>query len=456
MRRRHQLTMLYLALAACVGQVSGGDAGTGGGGGPSAGGGAAAGGGAGGGGAVGGGSATGGGTAAGDGGVQVAVWTDGPGECPAGYPRVDVTTEAQLEAATRAEGAYAADAPATCYLLHDGTYQQVGATLAMYVKRGGTDAAHRRLFIGQSRGGVVVRGRMSIDAGVSHVRLSNLTFDLTGYVQSGSFNTLSLLGGTTDVRVDHVTFTGDCQTGANGGHVEVDGSSDVVVEACVIEKFGRCGTAAGHQDHGVYLSSGSGLTIRNNDIRLNASRGIQLNTEGGAFGTLDQVTVELNRIHHNGHADYEDGLVMNATGTGTISHVTVRHNLLYANFYSGLRQVGAAYAAVEVSRNTFFQNGAGSTAAGRSEVNLDDTGSGAGTSITRNILVGHQVLNDCYDAAPRGYAVSDDLVQGAVPSGAAGTCVSGLTSADPGFADAGAFDLRALAPAAAGYGAYAP
>jgi hypothetical protein len=275
-------------------------------------------------------------------------------------------------------------------------------------------------------------------------------------VQSGSFNTVTLLAGSTDLRIDHVTFTGDCATGANGGHVEVDGSSDVVVESCLIEKFGRCGPD-GHQDHGVYLGSGSNITIRNNEIRGNASRGIQLNTQGGEYGTLDHVTIAQNRIHDNGHANYEDGIVMNATGTGTISNVVIEHNLIYQNYYSGLRESGAVFQSVVVRANTFFHNGALSTGSGRSELNLDDVGSGAATTVTGNIIVpSGRVLNDCYDAQPRGYLLDDNVTQGAGPAGAAGNCISGSVNADPMFVNAAAADFHAGNPAVAAYGAYAP
>jgi len=286
--------------------------------------------------------------------------------------------------------------------------------------------------------------------------LANLTFDLNGYAQSGSFNTLSMLAGSADLRVDHVTFTGDCDTGANGGHIEVDGASDVVIEACLIEKFGRCGPS-GHQDHGVYLASGDDIVIRNNDIRENASRGIQLNTNGGDFGTLSHVTIELNRIHHNGHADYEDGIVMNATGAGTISNVTVQHNVIDSNYYSGLRVVGDAFNGILVTKNTFFHDDSVSTAGGRSEANLDDVGSGANTTFTKNILVAtHAVLNDCYDASPRDYRLEDNLIHGALPSGSAGQCVTNSVVGDPLFVNHETFDFHTTSALAVGYGAYAP
>jgi len=387
---------------------------------------------------------------------DIGAWTDAPGDCPNGMPRVDISGVDDLANASRADGSHANDPADVCYFIHDGIYQQSGSTPVMYVLKGGVDTSHRRVFIGQSRTGVVVKGRANIETGASHVQLSNLTFDLTGYAQSGSFNTLNLSDGCTDLRVDHVTFTGDCKTGANGGHVEVDGATDVVIEACIIEKFGRCGPE-GHQDHGVYLASGGLVTIRNNDIRGNASRGVQLNTQGGQYGTLDGIKIERNRIHDNGHADYEDGIVMNATETGIISNVVIVHNLIYANYYSGLREVGGAFSAVLVQNNTFYMNGHLSTAAGNSEVNLDDTGSGASTTINRNILVAaNRILNNCYDSFARGYVLVDNLVQGGEPTGNAANCISDSAHASMAFANAGAGDFHAETPAAVGYGAYAP
>jgi hypothetical protein len=262
-----------------------------------------------------------------------------------------------------------------------------------------------------------------------------------------------MLSGSVDLRVDHVTFTGDCLTGSAGGHVEVDGSSDVVVEDCLIEKFGHCGPS-GHLDHGVYLGSGDTIVIRNNEIRGNASRGIQLNTNGGSFGTLSAITLERNRIHDNGHADYEDGIVMNATGTGAISSVTVQHNLIYGNYYSGLRFVGDQYTAITVTKNTFYRNGLSSTGNGRSEVNLDDVGSGANTTVSRNILVaGNKVLNDCYDSQPRAFLLTDNVVQGTVLSA---SCVTASVTADPMFVAPGTFDFHPQNAAVGSSGAYAP
>lgn len=159
---------------------------------------------------------------------------------------------------------------------------------------------------------------------------------------------------------------------------------------------------------------------------------------------MSHVAIELNRIHHNGHADYEDGIVMNASGTGTISDVTVQHNVIDSNYYSGLRVVGDAFNSILVTKNTFFHDDSVSAASGRSEANLDDIGSGANTTFTKNIFVAsHAVLNDCYDATSRNYRLQDNLIQGAVPSGTAGQCVTASIVSDPLFESPQTFDFHA-------------
>ncbi|HEX4404385.1 MAG TPA: right-handed parallel beta-helix repeat-containing protein [Polyangia bacterium] len=361
---------------------------------------------------------------------------------------------ADLADATRGAGAHASDPANTCYLIHDGSYVQSGATLPFYVRQGGVSATARRLFIGQSRAGVVIQGRGTIDTGISHVLVSNMTFTLTGYSQSGSFNTFTVLDGT-DVVLDHMTFTGDCATGSTGGAVEVDGTTGFVLQSSLVEKFGHC-ASGGHLDHGVYISSGNGIAISNNEIRLNSSRGIQLNTEDGSFGTIDNVTITGNRIHGNGHADYEDGIVLNGGGAGTIAHVTIQNNLIYGNYYSGIRVVDVAYATIVISQNTLSGNGVAAAGPGKSEMNIDSFGCGANTNVTRNIIsAGYQVLNDCYDALSRKYALVGNVVQGAAPTGEAGNCISQSVVAAPMFVNAVAADFHTQNAAVAAYGAYA-
>jgi hypothetical protein len=353
---------------------------------------------------------------------------------------------------------YANDAPATCYFIHNGNYMTTGAVF--YVLQGGNPGGTRRYFVGESRTGVVIHGRGAVEDGVSDVTIQNLTFDLTGYSASGSFNTLGIgsspTGGNKNVTIDHVTFTGDCMTGANGGHIEVNAGDNVLVEACIIEKFGRCGPN-GHQEHGVYLANGTNITFRNNLIRGNSSRGIQMYTQSGQYGTLNGVVVEYNRIYDNGHNDYEDGIAINSDGTGAITNVTIQHNIIDHNYYSGIRFVGGLESMVVVQKNTFDTNGSSSTSANRSEINIDSAGGGAGTNILANVFnVGNTLINDCYDGSTLGFAIGANFVHGTIPSGAQGNCVGTETLGDPQFVDAAMADYHTMNAAAAAFGAYAP
>jgi Right handed beta helix region len=394
--------------------------------------------------------------------ISIGEWQDAPGVCPSGMPQVDLDSVEGLKDASRGEGAYAADAPGTCYFIRNGTYQQPDRTVLLYILRGGTSAAPR-YFVGESRSNVVLRGRATVgDADdpndrLSNVVLANLTFDLSGglpgYGSDDAFNTLTLNGTATNVKVDHVSFTGDCAHGLRGGHIETDGVTGLEVDSALVENFGNCG-GDGHEDHGIYLAGGAEITLRNSVIRGNSSRGIQLYTQGGQYGTLSNILIERNRIYANGHRDYEDGIVINGSDTGTITNVTVQHNLIYRNYYSGIRFAGPATSGIQVTRNTFYSNGSGSSSSDRSEINIDDPGEAVGTSIGRNIFsVGNALINACFDALDNGFSLDDNVVQGAASSE---SCVRGIVAADPEFADPAAGDFRTGNPAVAGYGAYSP
>lgn len=372
--------------------------------------------------------------------------------CPAGSTRVDIASVSALEDASRGEGAFAGDPANTCYFIANGTYQQSGSSLILYVVRGGSSAGPRS-FVGATRQGVVIRGRATIDDGVSNVIINNMTFDLTGYSQSGSFNTVTV-NHASNVTVSQVSLTGDCSTGYKGGHIESDGASGLTVDSCLVEKFGHC-ASGGHEDHGIYLANGSNITIRNSIVRNNASRGIQLYTQGGEYGTLSNVTLEHNWIYANGHGDYEDGIAINATGTGTITNVLIQRNLIYRNFYSGIRFVGDAMSEVSVLQNTFDSNGAPSSSGSRSEVNLDDEGSGSGATFGKNIFsAANRLINNCYDSASRGFLIEDNVLNGQSAPPAAANCVGSLIQANPQFVDGANGDYHTQNPVVAPYGAY--
>jgi parallel beta-helix repeat protein len=227
------------------------------------------------------------------------------------------------------------------------------------------------------------------------------------------------------------------------------------VEASLLEAYGRC-RSGGHEDHGIYLASGRDVTIRNNVIRGNSSRGIQLYTGEGDYGTLSQIVIENNRITGNGHANFEDGIVVNGRDSGTIDSLTVRRNLIYGNFFAGIRFAGPATRNVRVERNTFYRNGGASTSSSRAEICVDDVGMAAGSVIERNIFsVARALINDCYDGAARGFALRDNVVNGTVSAGAS-SCVSASVAADPQFADPERGDFHTRNGSVSGYGAYAP
>ena len=375
------------------------------------------------------------------------------GVCPAGSTRVDIASVSALEDASRGEGAYAGDPANTCYFIANGTYQQSGSTLIMYILKGGSSAGPRS-FVGATRQGVVIRGRATIDDGVSNVVITNMTFDLTGYSQSGSFNTLTL-NQASNVTVSQVSFTGDCATGYKGGHIESDGVNGLTVDSFLVEKFGHC-ASGGHEDHGIYLANGSNITIRNSIVRDNASRGIQMYTQGGEYGTLSNVTLERNWIYANGHGDYEDGIVINATGTGTITNVLIQRNLIYRNYYSGIRFVGDAMSEVSVVQNTFDSNGApvllGESFGGQP----GRRGLRLGGDVRQEHLqcrkpADQQLLRLCRPRLPDRRQRPERAV--GAPPGAA-NCVGTLIQANPQFVDAANGDYHTQNPVVAAYGAY--
>ncbi|MCY1008260.1 hypothetical protein OV079_22400 [Nannocystis pusilla] len=129
--------------------------------------------------------------------------------------------------------------------------------------------------------------------------------------------------------------------------------------------------------------------------------------------------------------------------------------MIYGNYYSGVRFAGPATDAIVIARNTFHANGAGSTADSRSEINLDDAGTAANATIRRNIFAGgHNLVNDCFDAAAMAFAIDDNVVDGPVTGGEAG-CVGAVITEAPQFADPAAADFHPENPAVAAYGAYA-
>lgn len=382
-----------------------------------------------------------------EGAVLVGEWTDAPGSCPPGSVRADIRTLAEMQSASRGES----NADATCFFVHDGTYVQSGTTLPLYLKRGGR-AEKPITWVGESRDGVVVKGRATFEVGADHQVLSNMTFDISELSQSGAYNTITVLAN--DVVMSHLTLTGDCAHGLRGGHIEVPGPTQthVVIDSCLIEKFGHC-AADGSLDHGVYLSGGNDIQVRNNIVRENSSRGIQLYSHyEDTSQTLKNVLIERNRIESNGHGDYQDGIVIDgnkdAQVDGTIDGVVIRNNIFWRNRYSGVRFVGNAVKGVEIANNTFVENGAASTGKNRSELNLD--GGTPEIVATHNIFVpARVVINSCLDSV----RIADNVV---FPASSSAACVTASREDDPQFADTAGGDFHPRNAALSSYGCYAP
>ncbi len=386
----------------------------------------------------------------------IGEWIDEPGACPDGAVQVDIHDAEEMASAARGES----DTDATCFFVHDGVYEQTSGSPLLYFLRGGT-AEQPLSWVGESRDGVIVRSRATFEhdgsSSSDHIVLSNMTFDISTQTSTDAYNTITVLG--SDITLTHLTLTGDCQHGARGGHIEIpgrddgSGSSDITVEACLIENFGRCGTDDGALDHGVYISAGTSLVLRNNVIRGNASRGIQVYThyEDSSL-SIDGLLIERNRILDNGHADYQDGMVINGNVgggyDGPLTNVVIRNNIFYGNYYSGIRFVGNAVSSVEITQNTFVEDGKGSSSANRSEINVDEGTPDA--NVSRNIFVAlEQLTNGCAGTL----AIDDNVVFGGDASGA---CVTGVQMLDPELVDPAGGDFHAQAAAAAGYGAYGP
>ncbi|HTQ04760.1 MAG TPA: right-handed parallel beta-helix repeat-containing protein [Polyangiaceae bacterium] len=389
----------------------------------------------------------------GSGAVTVGTWTDAPGACPPGSTRVDITTLDEMESASRGES----DADATCFFVHDGTYAQTGSTLPLYFERGGSVNAPV-VWVGESRSGVVIQGRATFEVGSDHMVLSNMTLDISNVTQTGAYDTVTVLA--SDITLTHLTLTGDCAHGSQGGHIEVPGQDDpsapmqehVVIDSCLIEKFGHC-ASGGSLDHGIYLSSGDDIVIRNSVIRANSSRGIQIYThyEDSSL-TLTNILVERNLVESNGHGDYQDGMVINgnvdSNFAGPIDGVTIRNNVFWQNYYSAIRFVGNSVQNVAIEHNTFVDDGAESTSDNRSELNLDD-GTPSATATGNLFAPANTVVNSCVASLH----VSDSFVSG---DASEASCVSGSVSGEPAFNDGANGDFHPQDAVAAGYGAYVP
>lgn len=304
---------------------------------------------------------------------------------------IKISNAAELADASRGTGRFAEAPPDTTFVIQDGTYAAPEYNALMWITKGGT-AKSPRVFKGESRDGVVIVGRATVEA--DHVELRNMTFDITNYEVSAdkSFNTITVAGAK-NVRITDVTCTGNQAKGKMGGHIQPTMLNhripeNIVIENCVIEKFGRLKHPGGKLDHGIYVSAGRTILIRNNEIRYNAGRGIQLYAHEGGWKRISDIMIVGNRIHHNGRLPYTDGIVIATAGyapPGSIADVTIRHNIFYKNAHSGIRFNSKATRNILVENNTFYHNGEG-TKWGLG-IDIDSDGKGKDARIRKNLFV---------------------------------------------------------------------
>ena len=322
--------------------------------------------------------------------VVAAPITDCCAEKPGG-DTIHISTAAELAEAARGEGRFTDVPPGTTFLIRNGTYVSPDYNVLMWIKKGGTDDAPR-IFEGETREGVVIVGRATIEA--DNVELRSLTFDISDYdvAPDKSFNTITIAGAR-NIAISRVTCTGNQAKGKMGGHIQPTMLNrripeNLVIRNCVIEKFGRLEHPDGKLDHGIYMSAGRKVLIQNNEIRYNAGRGIQLYAHEGGWKRISDIRIIGNRIHHNGRLPYTDGVVIATkeyAPPGSISNVVIRNNIFFKNAHSGIRFNSQATRSILVENNTFYHNGAGSKWG--LSIDIDTDGRAKDATIRKNIFV---------------------------------------------------------------------
>jgi len=321
---------------------------------------------------------------------------------------VYLSTSNDLMDASRGEGRFAGSPPDTTFIIRNGIYFAERVKVLLYVTKGGLVEAPRR-FVGESRDGVIIQDRATIAA--DFVELHNLTFDLSEYErsQNQSFNTITIVNAG-HIRLNNLFCTGKGDKGRRGGHIAFEYYSGqkipeaIIVENCVIEKFGRFDNPEGKLDHGIYISAVRKLVLRNNEIRDNAGRGIQFYTSNGGIEHISDVLIENNIIHHNGYFPYADGILISAGSSvpkGTIKNITIRNNLIYKNAFSGIRLNTSASENITIENNTFYHNSFKFSRG--AEIFIDDSRGGKDVAFTKNIFVPNTV-------AMKGWKWAEDVV----------------------------------------------
>ena len=155
---------------------------------------------------------------------------------------------------------------------------------------------------------------------------------INGYHRGGICNDGHMLGTNNIIGLQLLN-----NTVANGG------DSNIIIANCesclwannIVHDSYRIGSQGGH---GIYLANpgSDNSTIRGNTIYNNDGIGIHMNGDGGL---ITNALVENNIIYDNGHdyADSNGGVGVNMDG---VQDSTIRNNLIYSNFYIGIKAYG--------------------------------------------------------------------------------------------------------------------
>jgi hypothetical protein len=306
---------------------------------------------------------------------------------------VYLETVQQIMDASRGNGDYADLPPETVFVVRNGEYETPpGTKVLMWIRQGGSPDQRRR-FIGESRQGVIISGRCTVEA--DYVDVENMTFSLADFDvdPKTSFSTVTVVNAR-HVRLADLDCRGTGDKGKRGGHIELMYLSeekiaeDVLIENCLVERFGRQQHPEGKLDHGIYISAGRNVTIRHCEIRDNAGRGIQIFAHEGSWRRIHNVLIESNCIHDNGRSPYADGIVISTEPDApwhSITDITIRNNIIYANANAGIRLSSRATGNILIENNTFWHSG-GDTGWGV-EFEVDRDGGGNDAVLRRNIFV---------------------------------------------------------------------
>lgn len=262
--------------------------------------------------------------------------------------------------------------PGDVVVVRNGVY--TGGNAIFDVARGGT-AANPVVFRAANRWGAVLDGRNNtsedgVHLSASFVRIEG--FEIKGVFHDG----IILSSGIIDLQIvgNDIHDVGRyCETGSIGLSAIGVANDDVVIEQNLIHDIGRYANGENgcsqpnlywqNHDHGVYLSSGTNVIIRNN-VFYNVARGWAIQCYPGP---MSQVYIANNTFAFP-NPDRDGHILVSAA----LTTASIVNNIFYQPQTAGVAFDAAATSAVAVEYNLTM----GGTVS---------TGSGAGVSFSHNL-----------------------------------------------------------------------